>query len=909
MSQQSAPINSRVKRRTKLRRAQNVFGLEFVHPCAGGDRKNRKFWLHLLGRRPDWLEAQNIRVEDVNTGTALSVRLHPDELIKDRRRLDRILLIAENACENVDYALTINPLGNESPKLDPYFNRVVIRFACQPRAEIDCVTAPPAPPQPPAVPEINYLAKDYATFRQLLLDRLAITQPDWQERCPADLGIMLVEILAYVADRLSYYQDAVATEAYLGTARLRQSLRRHARLVDYAVHEGCNARAWVYIRVLSDCKIPKAHELFFVSIPRSSDLLRSRLLTSAALEQLTKSGCEVFEPVVSKSFELWESHNECRLYDWQQAERCLPKGATSAWLIKPNSDEDPAGKSLHFAPGDVLLLEEVLGPRTGCSKDADGSHRHFVRITEVEDDFDDLFDVALLKITWEESDALPFTLWITKPDDAVWDCDEQLDVSVARGNILLVDHGRRVLSADVNVEVSHAAPPAQFESHYPPATVAALLSSKDLTFSQSLPKSGEPASQQLKQDPHLAVPQIILQAKRRQQRFTNELSFLELRDEQRVAERVFSRFNAADARPHRTAMPRAAKRAAQLHRSCGCAADASGLIDLCSLRNAIRNDLQQVWQPRHDLLESSSSDKHFVVEMTDERLATLRFGQNGFGLKPDLVADPTLAEMVADFRVGNGTSGNVPAEAIQAFGSYGSSYPEIESVRNPKPAVGGVDPKLPNEVRLFAPHAIRSQLQRAVTPRDYEQIVMREFGETVQRAKATFLWTGHELRILVAIDARGSEEPRPDLLTRIEALLHRHRRIGHSVRVRAATHVVPVIKLAVCLGRHVVGEQVRLELDRVFSDQVLANGSLAFFHPDQATFGEGVFTSQIVSAAAAIPGIVHVEVLELHRRNGPPRRELKEDVLRLRADEVVRFDNDRSQPKHGVLEISFKGGR
>ena len=57
--------------------------------------------------------------------------------------------------------------------------------------------------------------------------------PDWQERHVPDLGIALVEVLAYVGDYLSYYQDAVATEAYLDTARRRISVRRHARLVDY----------------------------------------------------------------------------------------------------------------------------------------------------------------------------------------------------------------------------------------------------------------------------------------------------------------------------------------------------------------------------------------------------------------------------------------------------------------------------------------------------------------------------------------------------------------------------------------------------------------------------------------------------------------------------------------------------
>ena len=93
-------------------------------------------------------------------------------------------------------------------------------------------------------PYINYLAKDYASFRKLILDRLAVTMPDWRERNPADLGITLLELLAYVGDQLSYYQDAVATEAHINTARRRTSIR-HARLVDYPMHDGANARAWL----------------------------------------------------------------------------------------------------------------------------------------------------------------------------------------------------------------------------------------------------------------------------------------------------------------------------------------------------------------------------------------------------------------------------------------------------------------------------------------------------------------------------------------------------------------------------------------------------------------------------------------------------------------------------------------
>ena len=61
--------------------------------------------------------------------------------------------------------------------------------------------------------------------------------------------MVLIELLAELGDRASYKQDAITTEAYLGTARRRISVRRHARLVDYAMGDGTNARTWVQFAV------------------------------------------------------------------------------------------------------------------------------------------------------------------------------------------------------------------------------------------------------------------------------------------------------------------------------------------------------------------------------------------------------------------------------------------------------------------------------------------------------------------------------------------------------------------------------------------------------------------------------------------------------------------------------------
>ena len=111
-------------------------------------------------------------------------------------------------------------------------------------------------------PEIDYLARDYQGFRRLMLDRLSLLVPGWQERSAADLGVTLVELLAYAADNLAYRQDAVANEAYLATARQRISVRRHARLVDYHLHEGCNARAFVHFDVNGqNIALPKGTQL------------------------------------------------------------------------------------------------------------------------------------------------------------------------------------------------------------------------------------------------------------------------------------------------------------------------------------------------------------------------------------------------------------------------------------------------------------------------------------------------------------------------------------------------------------------------------------------------------------------------------------------------------------------------
>jgi hypothetical protein len=90
---------------------------------------------------------------------------------------------------------------------------------------------------------IDYLARDYESFRQALIGLIPAKLPEWQDRSEADFGIVLIELLAYMGDILSYYQDRIANEAFLGTARERANVIQHLRLIGYELAGAAPAAA------------------------------------------------------------------------------------------------------------------------------------------------------------------------------------------------------------------------------------------------------------------------------------------------------------------------------------------------------------------------------------------------------------------------------------------------------------------------------------------------------------------------------------------------------------------------------------------------------------------------------------------------------------------------------------------
>lgn len=394
---------------------------------------------------------------------------------------------------------------------DPELAEVEFSFKVECGPDFDCAPLPAdCPPELPPPPPINYLAKDYGSFRTILLDRLRQLVPSWGGVSEADIGVALAELIAYVGDQLSYQQDAVATEAYLQTARSRISLRRHARLVDYFVHDGCNARAWVRLQVGMQVFLDHAVTRFYTFAPGMPATLA---VGSGNEEAALLAGVVVFEPM--QDAVLYPEHNQMSFYTWGNANCCLPRGSTEATL---------RGSYPNLQPGDVLVFQERLGPQTGNPADADMRHRCAVRLTAVTTEnalgeplVDPLFDsggnpvvsasqtpIPITEIQWSSDDALPFPVCISSTFvDATGDKKTLADVSVVFGNVVLADQGLSFTNVALGTvpEPSLFKPPNPAADRCNAAAPAALpvrfrpvIQDSPLTQAVPLPLAGSPVT-------------------------------------------------------------------------------------------------------------------------------------------------------------------------------------------------------------------------------------------------------------------------------------------------------------------------------------------------------------------------------------------------------------------------------
>jgi hypothetical protein len=350
----------------------------------------------------------------------------------------------------------------DHPSVDLERNQAVFSFKAACPSEFDCRVLPDCPPPAREEPALDYLAKDYQSFRRLMVDLISERNPSWHERVPADLGMTVVELLAYAADYLSYYQDSgPGTEGYLDTCRHRISAARHGRLIDYRMGQGQNAATFVHLEGGTGANgiVPAATKVAsLVAVPLQGAVSPPGPIMPALADfdrDPALTNTLVFE--FKSDTRVLEIHNELRIHTWHDRLCCLSKDAREIFLYRDN-----AGTAVRpdLRPGEFILLEEVRSPTTGLAADADPKHRQVLQIGDIEATEDAAFTstvaggfltprtnpadpaLPLLRVTFGKSEALKFAPCISAAtvDDRVIE-----PVTVARGNIAAVDHGRSIV--------------------------------------------------------------------------------------------------------------------------------------------------------------------------------------------------------------------------------------------------------------------------------------------------------------------------------------------------------------------------------------------------------------------------------------------------------------------------------
>jgi len=418
--------DERARRREHIRRHHRLQGIdavriEIVGRCVRVEILFIPPWPGVAKHAvPERLSAHHLAVSREGDGLAFDVAewvAVPEEF------LVRFLLCPHGGLRHGErWTLEISGI----PDLDPGFSsaEIVIELH-QPRP--DSRSYVPLQPRPPAAPVIDYLAKDYESFRRSILERIRRYAPEWRGASEADIGVVLAELLAYAGDRLSYWQDAVATEAYLKTARLRASAVRHARLLDYHPFEGRAPRVWVHVSVNAEGVPLPLGTVMLTGLEGQPTRIPVEIYGDRNLTRIF-SGVEVFETLADAT--LYTSHQVLEIAGGLEGrEWMLPAGATSASVRG-------AFPGLHA--GDALLLEQV---DHGTPEGVPAPPHLVVLARDPEIDHPADSEQAATRLEWRRQDALPrdFPVRERLPDGR-W----AGNITVFRGNLVRAQLGRAI---------------------------------------------------------------------------------------------------------------------------------------------------------------------------------------------------------------------------------------------------------------------------------------------------------------------------------------------------------------------------------------------------------------------------------------------------------------------------------
>jgi hypothetical protein len=842
-------------------RAEDFTGVEFVQVVDKCDQRVLRiyFLTDTLALRPPFepvadpvvpgpLTPGDIRIYSPR-GEAPDVLLDPDpahmqwaeDAAASRRYLE---IVVQQPGSFTDYRLKI-----DDARIDRVYNDVAFSFKVGCDDDLDCAEpeAECTPPEPVDFP-VDYLARDFVSLRNALLDFAAQRYPNWQLPKEADVGVMFLEVMAALGDELSYVQDRMNREAYLETATERRSLRHKARLVDHEIHDGRMASTVLELTVADGT----------VSVTGGATVW-------ALVEGGAPIAFEIGNGMKDRGVNfavnaLWNPGNFTP-YSFDDDHACLEPGATSLYVRNdPAGLDNPSGALFDAAAASLWSEGRLLLLRDKAADASEIERLHLVHVTEVELIEDELFGIALACIRWDEQDALPFHLPL-----------EDLELS---GNLVPATAGEARTASFRLGPLEDADPDGVLQAV---ERQGPLYSDAD----PSLLERRDPCEDKTI-DPSARSPVYLLSLPG-----TDEqgLAFADPLDDLRatVPELLVYPDGEADD-------PWDFQRSLLL---------CDGDEQVYTLEDGTWWRIASYWR---------SGEEYVHRDYASGAGYTIRFGDGEFGRLPPRDALFHVEYRLGSGTLANLPVGAVSALSIpnQSPPHVGPLVGLVEAVRNPFPISSGVDPETSSQIKLLTPEAYQAETLFAVRPEDYG--AQAEKLDFVQRAQGTFRWTGSWLSATTAIDPVGAFELSSERREIVENLLNCRRQAGRDVIIADPKYVNLDLRITVCVDRASFPAQVKVRvLDALFG-RLGPPRLRGFFDPDNFTFGTPLRRAALEAKIVAVGGVEAVMGMEIRIHGVTDFEPFDSLTFEVAADQLIRLENLRLHPERGSLSLTMAGG-
>jgi hypothetical protein len=771
-----------------------------------------------------------------------------DDEEADRRYLE--ICVSEPG-EFTDYRLLI-----DDARIDRFFNDVQFSFKVGCESRLDC-----AEPLKECAPEdfvdfpVDYLARDFVSFSNALLDFAAQRYPNWQLPVEADVGVMLMEAMAALGDEMSYLQDRHNREAYLETATERRSLRRKARLLDYEIHDGRMATTLLELTVQPGESSVEGGDPVWAPVEGSMPI---RFELGRGMRDRNQNF-----PVDA----LWNPGN-FTVYQFDDGVECLEAGSTELFVRNdPANPDNPGGVVFDQNAANLWSDGRLLLLRDRPADPSEIDRLHVVRVTDVNLQHDDLFDIDVARIRWRTEDALPFVIPFN-----------ELQLS---GNIVPATAGE---SRTVRFRLGPLTQDDTDNNDDPDTTVfvfpAVEREGPLFTDADASLLARKNSCEELEEESASRPPIYLLSLPETEEsglafadpaedlrRTEPEVRVIEINEDAGDPEWFFRRTLIAE----------------------------SGDDSVFTLEDGTWRRIVARWRGGEEIIHRDYASGAGY---------TVRFGDGEFGRLP---AQGSLYEI--QYRLGSGVAANVPAGAVSTLSIPSETSPlaaQLIGASNPFRVDSGVDPESATEIKLLTPEAFKSETFFAVRPEDYG--TQAEKLDFVQKAQGSFRWTGSWLSVLTAVDPVDAFELSPARRELVEALLNCRRQAGRDVIVKDPKYVNLDLIIRVCISPNAFGGQVLARLNQALFGKGGAIPSPGFFDPDNFTFGTPLRRSALEAAIVGIEGVEAVTGIEI-RTHGvtefTPFQALSFDVA---DDELIRVENSALRPERGTVSLVLEGG-